>query len=68
MPRTLVWIKSQSFQGFGCSQCSWVFEASGVLVGESLERMKQDYEFQRDSEFAAHLCAKHPTPTNPKSA
>jgi hypothetical protein len=67
MPRAVVWIKSQNFQGFGCSQCNWVFEASGVLVGESLDKMKQNYEVQRDQEFAAHVCAKHPRTTNPKT-
>jgi hypothetical protein len=67
MPRAWVWIKSQNFQGFGCSQCNWVFEASGVLVGESLDEMKQNYEVQRDKEFAAHVCAKHPRITNPKT-
>jgi hypothetical protein len=66
MPHTLVWIKSENFQGFGCSQCNWVFEASGVLVGESLDKMKQNYEVQRDKEFAAHVCAKHPRTTNSK--
>jgi hypothetical protein len=67
MPRTLVWIQSQNFQGFGCSRCNWVFEASGGLVDESLEKMKQNYEVQRDKEFAAHVCEKHPRATNPKT-
>jgi hypothetical protein len=56
MARKLVWIENQNFQGFGCSQCDWVFKPSGVLVGESLDKMKQDYEVQRDKEFAAHVC------------
>lgn len=38
MPRKVVWIESQHFLGFGCSQCNWVFKPSGVLVGESLEK------------------------------
>ena len=25
MARKLVWIENQKFQGFGCSQCNWVF-------------------------------------------
>jgi hypothetical protein len=60
MPRKLVWIESQHFQGFGCSQCDWVFQSSGALVGESLDKMKMDYESQRDREFSGHVCAKHP--------
>ena len=65
--RTLVWIEKQSFQGFGCSECNWVFNSSGVPVGESLDDMKREYEAQRDKEFAAHVCAKHPRATSPKS-
>jgi hypothetical protein len=26
MPRKLIWIKDQKFQGFGCSECQWVFK------------------------------------------
>jgi hypothetical protein len=60
MSRKLVWIENQNFQGFGCAECNWVFKPSGVLVGESLDKMKQKYEAQRDKEFAAHVCVKHP--------
>jgi cytochrome c551/c552 len=67
MPRELVWIENPNFQGFGCSGCTWVFDASGALVGESLDEMKQKYEGQRDREFAAHLCADHPRATRKKS-
>jgi hypothetical protein len=65
MQRELVWIENQNFQGFGCSQCDWVFKPSGAPVGETLGEMKQKYEAQRDKEFAAHVCAK--TPKSPKS-
>lgn len=44
MARKLIWIKSDNFQGFGCSQCSWMFKSTGVLVGKSLDKMKEDYE------------------------
>jgi hypothetical protein len=60
MPRKLVWFESQRFQGFGCSECGWVFKPSGEVVGESLDEMKRKYETERDTEFAAHVCAKHP--------
>jgi hypothetical protein len=60
MARTLVWIETQNFQGFGCSLCSWMFKPTGVLVGESLDKMKKDYEAQLEKEFAAHVCVKHP--------
>ena len=66
MPRKLVWIESQDFQGFGCSQCNWAFKPSDALVGESLDEMKQKYEAQRDKEFAAHVCAKQSRPINPR--
>jgi hypothetical protein len=65
--RKLVWIERQNFQGFGCSECNWMFITSGALVGESLDEMKRKYEAQRDKEFAAHACAKHPRAASPKS-
>ena len=68
MPRKLVWMESQTFEGFGCSECTWVFKPPGALVGESLDEMKQKYEAQRDKEFAAHVCIKQPRATSPKTA
>jgi len=67
MPRQLVWIARQSFEGFGCSECNWAFKPSGALVGESLDQMKQKYEAQCDKEFAAHVCGEHPRPMSPKT-
>jgi hypothetical protein len=66
MPRKLVWIENQNFLGFGCSACNWVFKPFSALVGESLDEMKQKHEAQRDKEFAAHGCVKHPRATRPK--
>jgi hypothetical protein len=66
MPRNLVWIKSQNFEGFGCSECQWVFNSTGTLVDESIDQMKQAYEAERDKEFAAHACATFPRAINPK--
>jgi hypothetical protein len=59
MPRRLVWIESQNFQGFGCSECNWKFSPSGALAGDSLDEMKRKYEAERDKTFAAHTCVKH---------
>ena len=67
MPRKLVWIEGQKFQGFGCSECNWVFKPSGAPLHESLDEMKQEYEGQRAKEFAAHVCVKHPRATKPKT-
>jgi len=67
MPRKLVWIENQSFQGFGCSECNWVFRPSNALGGESLDEMKQKYEALRGIEFAAHACVKHPRGARPKT-
>ncbi len=68
MPRKLVWIESQTFEGFGCSECNWAFKPPGALVGESLDEMKEKYEAQRDKEFAAHVCVKHARATSAKIA
>ena len=67
MPRKLVWVEGQNLQGFGCSQCDWVFKPSGAPLDKSLDEMKQKYEDQRDEEFAAHICVKHPSATRPKT-
>ena len=67
MPRKLVWVEGQAFEGFGCSECNWVFNPPGALVGESLNEMKQKYEAQRDNEFAAHVCVKPPRASRPKT-
>jgi len=68
MPRKLVRIENKNFQGFGCSECGWVFKPSGPLVDETLDEMKQRYEAQRDKEFAAHVCAKRSRAASPKTA
>jgi hypothetical protein len=34
----------------------WVFRPSGALVGDSLDKMKRDYQTQCEKEFAAHVC------------
>ena len=67
VPRKLVWIEKQNFQGFGCAECNRLFKPSGVLVRESLDEMKQKYEAQRDKEFAAHVCVKNPGAARPKT-
>ena len=51
MPRRLEWIKSDNFQGFGCSECYWKFRPSGAIAGDSLDDMKKKYEAERDKEF-----------------
>jgi hypothetical protein len=59
MRRELVWIERKSFQGYGCSECAWVFRPPGMPTGKSLDDMKRDYEQQRDKHFADHVCAKY---------
>jgi hypothetical protein len=63
MRRKLIWAESKNFQGWACSECGWVFNSSGPLVGESIDEMKIDYEHQRDREFTSHVCAEHPRAT-----
>ncbi|MGB8476417.1 MAG: hypothetical protein WCE61_20240 [Candidatus Acidiferrum sp.] len=65
--RKLIWVEGSDFQGWVCSQCAWVFNPKGPLVGESIEEMKEQYERQRDKEFVSHICAEHPRTTeNPR--
>jgi hypothetical protein len=67
MQRTLEWMRSENFEGFGCSQCDWKFKPLGVLTSYSLEEMKRNYEALRDKEFAAHTCVKRTGPADPKA-
>ena len=60
MHRNMIWIEDQSFQGWACSECAWVFKPLGPLVDESIEAMKIHYQQQRDKEFSFHVCAEHP--------
>jgi len=64
MRRKLVWVERQNFQGWACTECAWVFNALGPLVGQSIDEMKMNYEKQRDKEFASHVCVEHPRATN----
>jgi hypothetical protein len=66
MPRDLAWIKSGNFQGYGCSACDWKYKPAGVLSPGTLDEMKKIYETERDKEFAAHVCVKHPRPKEPR--
>jgi hypothetical protein len=68
MPRGLAWIKRETFQGYGCSECDWKYKPAGVLSGGTLAEMKEIYEAERDKEFAAHSCVKHPRPKEPNSS
>jgi len=50
-PRTLIWIEELRFQGWGCSECAWVFRAAGRPDGNSMEEMRESYGQLRDKEF-----------------
>jgi hypothetical protein len=58
--RKLVRLETQNFQGWGCSECTWLFKSSGPLGGGSIDEMKMHYQQQRDKEFASHVCGKYP--------
>jgi hypothetical protein len=66
MTRGLAWIKSQTFQGYGCSECDWKYKPSGLLDDDTIDEMKRKYEAERDKQFAAHVCVKHPRPIEPR--
>jgi len=67
MSRKLVWIEQQHFRGFGCSECAWVFNASGAPAGKSFDEMMQNFELKRDREFASHVCTDHPRTKSTRS-
>lgn len=63
MRRRLVWVERPTFQGWACSECTWVFNASSPLVGNTIDEMKTKFGEERDKEFASHVCAEHPRVT-----
>jgi hypothetical protein len=58
--RQMIWIKTAGMNAWGCSQCVWLFNPSDPPRGSNLEEMKENYERQRDKEYASHVCAKYP--------
>jgi hypothetical protein len=67
MPRGLAWIKTQDFQGYGCSECDWKYKPTGLLSDEPLDEMKKKYEAERDKEFVGHACVNYLPPKLPKT-
>ncbi len=63
MSRKLIWIEQKRFEGWGCSECAWVFNPLQDLPAGTLESLMRQFELQRDQEFALHTCAGHPKPT-----
>jgi rubredoxin len=61
--RQMIWIKTTRMETWACSACSWTFSPSGPPLGRDLEEMKQNFERQRDKEYASHVCAVHPRPS-----
>jgi hypothetical protein len=55
-PRRLVWIEAQSFSGWGCSECIWVFNSSRWPPGKSVAEMKDNLQGQLYEGFASHVC------------
>ena len=58
--RELLLVEGQSYVGWGCSECAWVFNPSGPPTGKSLGEIKRNFQRQLSQEFASHACAKHP--------
>jgi hypothetical protein len=64
--RKKIWVQAANIEGWGCSECAWVFSPSGPPRGTSLDEMIRNFERQRDEEFAAHDCAQHPRANSQK--
>jgi hypothetical protein len=55
----MVWVQREHFMGWACSECAWEFNPSRIPAGNTLAEIKQQYERERDKEFASHVCAEH---------
>ena len=51
--------KSTDGYFWGCSECTWTFDPSGPPRGDSLDEMQENFEGQRDKEFASHVCIEY---------
>jgi hypothetical protein len=65
--RKMIWVKSVHSESWACSECAWAFNPPGPPRGTSLDEMKQNFERQRDEEFASHVCAAHPRAKAPSA-
>jgi hypothetical protein len=69
MPRKLVWIEKQNFQGFGCSECNWKFRAirQHQMHPSSPLRSVTDTQSGALPSYAVarqhHACSEHGFPT-----
>jgi hypothetical protein len=57
--RKLKWVEGRTFWGWGCSECDWIFNPSGVPAGKSLDEMKRSSNVRLSEKFEAHVCAAH---------
>jgi len=58
--RRMVWTKTPQMEAWTCSVCAWAFSPTGPPSGKTLEEMMNNFELQRDKEFASHICTKCP--------
>jgi hypothetical protein len=58
--RKMTWVKSAHSELWSCSRCAWAFKPSGPPHGTTLDEMMQNFERQRDQEFASHVCTERP--------
>jgi hypothetical protein len=58
-------MEDESFAGWGCSECAWVFKPSDA-PGKSFDEMIRTFELQRYKEFSLHVCADHRRPKRKK--
>jgi len=66
--RQMTWITTPHMVGWACSDCGWAFKPSGPPRGSDLDEMKQNFERQREKEYASHVCAEYPKAKNGREA
>jgi hypothetical protein len=64
--RRLIWIERQGFWGWGCSECSWVFNPHEP-AGKSFNEVMKNTMPQCELEFALHICTDSEGAKNPKT-
>ena len=60
--RKMIWVQSIHDELWSCSECAWAFAPSSPPRGNTLSEIMENFERQRDKQFASHVCAEHPKP------
>jgi rubredoxin len=54
----LLWIENDTFAGWRCADCAWVFQPSTRITGATFEELKENFRSQLSNDFDSHVCVR----------